>query len=289
MERFKYDRSSKWMIEHHGDAILRIGGVHDLQAWRPGPAEVVQPRQMPDGLLEVRRAGDDKFYPYVVEIETYPKSDTPTKLLDDIMLVCQARGAPPGVIVLVLHPKGDVEIKDSDEAKSRGGLTRLRGTWQVVKLWEVPAADLLATGDPGVMPWVPLARIDGPPEPVLQQCRRIIDERARPEEHANLLAVSQVLGGLRYNVATLRAIFGGKEKMIESPVLQELIAEQRAEAKVQTQHEAILDVLEARFGPVPAEVRSSLMRVTGEQRLRELIRQAAQCPDLDTFRHHLAP
>jgi hypothetical protein len=283
VERFRYDRSSKWLIESHGDGILRISGIRDVQAWRPRAPEVVQPRQMPDGLLDVRRGGDSRFYPYIVEIETYPKSDTPKKLLDDIVLVWQARGVVPDVIVLVLYPFGNVEIKDSDEAESHGKLTKVRGSWHIVKLWELPAAELLAMGDPGVMPWVPLTRIDGPPEAVLQECRRVIDERARPEEHANLLAVSQILGGLRYNAATLRAVFGGREKMIESPVLQELIAETTAE----TTHKNIMTFLKARLGPVPAEVGAALRRITDEQRLERLVEHAARCPDLDAFRREL--
>jgi hypothetical protein len=57
MERFRYDRSSKWLIEHHGDSIPRLAGVEDVIAWNPEPAEIVQPRQMPDGLLNVERRG----------------------------------------------------------------------------------------------------------------------------------------------------------------------------------------------------------------------------------------
>jgi hypothetical protein len=284
MERFRYDRGSKWLIESHGDAILRIAGITDVRDWRAAPAEVVQPRQYPDGLLDVRRAGDDRPYPYVVEVETYPKSDTPRKLLDDVALVLMARGLLPDVVVLVLHPWGNVEIEDRIEVVSRGKLTRLAGTWHIVKLWEQPAAALLATGDPGVMPWVPLARIDGPPEPVLGECRRVIEERARPDEQANLLAVSQILGSLRYNAALLFAIFGGKEKMIESPILQELIAETTAKSR----QEDLLGFLEARFGPLPADISASLAVVTDEARLRDLIRHAALAPDLDAFRRILA-
>jgi hypothetical protein len=82
----------------------------------------------------------------------------------------------------------------------------------------------------------------------------------------------------------LRAMFGGKEKMIESPLLQELIAEQRAEAR----HEDILAVLEARFGPFPAAIGSSLAAITDETRLRDLVRQTGLSPDLDAFRRALA-
>ena len=55
-----YDRTSKWLIQHHGDAILRLAGVADVVSWRPLQAELVQPRQLPDGLIEARRAGRDE-------------------------------------------------------------------------------------------------------------------------------------------------------------------------------------------------------------------------------------
>jgi len=48
-EHQPYDRSSKWLIQHHGDSMLRLAGVKNTQAWRPAQAEVVQPRRLPDG------------------------------------------------------------------------------------------------------------------------------------------------------------------------------------------------------------------------------------------------
>jgi len=48
----EYDKSSKWLIQHHGDSILRLGGVRDIVAWRPLQAELVQSRRLPDGFIE---------------------------------------------------------------------------------------------------------------------------------------------------------------------------------------------------------------------------------------------
>ena len=53
----EYDKSSKWLIQHYGDSILRLAGVRDFVAWRPLAAELVQSRRLPDGLIEVRRQG----------------------------------------------------------------------------------------------------------------------------------------------------------------------------------------------------------------------------------------
>jgi hypothetical protein len=216
-----------------------------------------------------------------VEIATYPDRRVSDQVVDDVLLVLQDRRVLPEVLVLVLHPKGNVEVVREADLRSRAGWTRLQLTWRAVELWTLPAADLLATEEPGLMPWVPLMHFDGPPEPVFQRCREVIEAKARPEEHDNLLAVAQVLAGLRYNDARLLALFGGKEAMIESPVLQELLAERM--------HRAILGSLTGRFGPIPPEVEVALRAVRDDDRLQDLVVLAARCPDMETFRQQLIP
>ena|SRR5258706_7866965 len=106
MERFRYDRSSKWLIEHHGDQILRLAGVEDVIAWRPLVAEVVQPRQLPDGLLEVERRGRSNRDLYLIEIESYADRQIDEQVMDDVTLIYQARRVVPETVLLVLRPKG---------------------------------------------------------------------------------------------------------------------------------------------------------------------------------------
>jgi hypothetical protein len=93
--------------------------------------------------------------------------------------------------------------------------------------------------------------------------------------------VPQVLAGLCYNDPGLLAVFGGREAMIESPVLQELLAERA--------HQLILGLLEDRFGPVPAEVIGALSAIKDEERLKQLNKLAARCTNLEAFRQQLAP
>ena len=52
-----YDRGNKWLIEHAGPSLLRYAGMADVVSCRAVANEHVQPRQTPDGLLEVRRIG----------------------------------------------------------------------------------------------------------------------------------------------------------------------------------------------------------------------------------------
>lgn len=293
MERFRYDRSSKWLLEHHGDSILRLAGIDDVVAWRPLPAEVVQPRQLPDGLLEVKRRGQPNRSLYL--IETYADRRVGEQILDDIMLIAQARRVVPEVVLLVLRPKGQGQVMGQAEAASPSGRTRIWGSWPVVELWKVPAEPMLELGDAGIVPWIPLMETGRPPEQLLKECRAVIDASAKPEEVGNILAVSQVLASLRYDDQWLFNFFGGKEAMIESPYLKEIIDEQVAlgvakevakARAMQLQHD-IPRILRCRFGAVPAEINASLEKMSDGAALDALADWAETCPDLAAFQHRL--
>jgi hypothetical protein len=277
--RDDYDRSSKYLLERHGNAILRLAGVADIAAWRAVPAEVVQPRQLPDGLLEADLPGAPQPRRFVVEMATFPERRAEEQALRDALLVYLHYWELPEVVTLVLHPKGQFRVTGTAELVSPHGWSKCGLSWRVVELWMVPAADLLAAGEIGLIPWVPLARIDGPPEPVLQECRQRIDQQAPAGERENLLAVIQVLGRLRYDVNLLASIFGGRQAMIESPLIKELVAERS--------HEMILQFLEGRFNAVPVEIAEALRKIDDVQRLNALAKWAAVCPDLAAFQARL--
>ncbi|MBY0458201.1 MAG: hypothetical protein K2V38_12745 [Gemmataceae bacterium] len=61
--------------------------------------------------------------------------------------------------------------------------------------------------DQGLAPWVPLMRFDGPPEPVLRQCRDAIDTVQDAGRRGNLLGVTQILAGLRWDEDLVERLF----------------------------------------------------------------------------------
>jgi hypothetical protein len=286
-----YDKSSKWLIQHHGDSILRLANIKNIQTWRPAQAEVVQPRQLPDGLLDVRlqdASHDDLF---LLEIATYPERRMASQLTRDLMLVYLDRGELPETVTLVLRPKGKLRAPSRRNLRSRHGFAYCSLRWRVVELWTVPAEDLLAAQDVGLIPWVPLTDFSDPPETVIRRCRDAIEQRAPVAEKANLLAVTQVLTHLRYNDVALLAILGGTRAMIESPLIQELVTEQVREVVTgrvcARARRDILTCLEARFGDVPRDLAQAIEAVADDDRLTELVRQAAACPDLQAFHNEL--
>jgi hypothetical protein len=130
-----------------------------------------------------------------------------------------------------------------------------------------------------------LSHFDGPPEPILRQCRERIDRDAPPDEHENLLAVTQVLAGLRYNDPMLFQLLGGREAMIESPVLQELIADCERKAALETRQKVVVEILVARFGDEAKALEAEITSVG--DRLGDYLKVAATCPDLASFRKEL--
>jgi hypothetical protein len=281
--REEKDRSAKWLLEHHGGALLRLGNITGFTSWRAAHAEVVLPRQLPDGLLEVTFPGRPDPELYVVEVASYAERRIEEEAARDAMMVYLARGIVPEVLTIVLAPKGTLRLSGDWQATSPRGTTLLAGKSQVIELWTLSAETLLAAGEVGLVPLVPLAQSNQPPDILLRQCRERIDREATPDERPNLLAVAFVLARLRYNDPTLALFLGGIGTMIESPAYDDF----RAYLRGVTYRDDILENLQARFGAVPEDLTARVRAVEGNERLGELHRFSAVCPDLEAFRGRL--
>ena len=186
-------------------------------------------------------------------------------------------------VVLVLLERGGNTVPASRQETGPGGTTTLGGAWRVVKLSDVLAGPVLAGPDVGALPLVPLMKFSDPPAVVVQRVKDRIEAEAPANERENLLAVAQVLTTARFTDQALIAILGGKQRMMISPLVQEIVDEQRQ----QTAHEMILVALDQRFGSVPVEVSAAVRLTTEKSALDALMRLACSCPDLAAFRTHL--
>lgn len=75
--------------------------------------------------------------------------------------------------------------------------------------------------------------------------------------------------------------------MIDPEILQELnavwIRLEAFKAAREATRRALVDILVARFGPQAEEFAAQLERITDNARLKELVKLAAVCPDLESF------
>jgi predicted transposase YdaD len=286
------DPAGKWLIQQHGDALLRLSGARRVASWKAIQAEPVQPRRLPDGILEVHFRGRPRPVLYVLEISTYPYSRIARQAVDDALLVYLKRGVVPEFISIVLRPRGKKPVPRELVVVSEEGTTRIQVEWKVVELWKIPAADLLATGDIGLIPLVPLSQFDGPVEPILEECRERIERDAPAKEKGDLTVVTHFFAGLKYNDSRLFQKLGGTKAMLKtgSPLLREIYEEATREGerkgRRETAESAIIEVLTARFGPEAEALRTDLKAI-GDTRLKGLLGLAVTCPDLASFRAHL--
>jgi hypothetical protein len=196
-----YDGGSKWLLEHQGRSLLTLGGLRDVVSCKSIQSELVHNVQLPDGVLEVRLRGRAEPVLVLIEFCTYPESRTAGQLLDDVMMVAQARKVVPEVLALVLCPKGNAEVPGRHQVQSDLGWTSLAGAWKVQELWKLPAEQMLTTSEVGVVPWVTLMAHDGPPEPLLRRCRDRIDKEGG-DQRGDLLAITQTFMSLKFQKGT---------------------------------------------------------------------------------------
>ena len=271
-----YDKSSKWLLKHHGKSLLQLAGCTDVQSCELVLSEVVQPRKLPDGLLKVRFRNRKELEYVLVEIATYPEERAHKQAFDDVVLTYLALDVVPEMLTVVLCPKGNAKVRGELRLKSRQGWTSLDFQWNVVRLWTLSAKKLFDTNDPGLIPWIPLTKSKRKPESILRECKEHIESRGTIEQQSTLLAVTQVLAGLKYTDPALMDLLGGKKAMLDSPVLRNLIAEQM--------HKMIEQALLARFSEVPLEITNPLHRIDSQEKLISLSGLAATCSSLEEFR-----
>ncbi len=253
-------------------------------------AEPVEPRRLPDGLIEVHRRGRSQPILVALEVSTYPYTRLAKQAADVAQLIYLVRGVVPEVITLILRPRGRKPVPREFVISSEEGTTNIRVKWKVIELWKVPAAALLAAGDIGLIPLVPLSLLDRPLDAILDECRERIHRAAPADELGNLLAVTHILAGLEYNDPRMFERLGGTKAMLKSgsPLIREIIEEAMEAGRRGMAEKAIVGVLAARFGPEAKSVRSTL-RTIAEGRLEGLVSVAATCPDLVSFREQIAP
>ncbi len=254
----------------------------------------MQPKQLPDGILEVRFAGQKTWDRFLIEIATYPDLRVSEQMMRDTALVYLDQHRLPEVVTLVLCPRGNQGVTGAATHRSRLGWTSWSLNWRVVNLWEEPAERLLALNDVGLVPWVPLTEFAGSGETLLNECRRRIEEQADPKDQGNLLAVTQILGRLRFDHEMLAAIFQESNVMIESPFIDELLADPKVFQRSPLFHKARLESQQAlqraltlHFQRIPKGVIAAIKKVATLEELTALWEWAATCSSLADFRTHL--
>jgi predicted transposase YdaD len=159
--RKPYDQAFKYLSETDPRALLAMLGALDADA--PAtvtrlPKELIVSAVIADEIFLVEADGDR----WIVHIEAQTRYDPtlPVRLAQYAIRLHLAYDLPVRTFLLLLTKRGVPEPVPTEGVIE---VERLRLTfgYDVVKLWELPAAAFLETARPALLPFVPLMRATG--------------------------------------------------------------------------------------------------------------------------------
>ncbi len=179
--------------------------------------------------------------------------------------------------VILLKPSGSaVDVYEDNE---------IRFTYNLIRIYEMDAREILDQGILCLTPFVPLMK-RGPES--LQQADALIygSDRSRTEK-ADPLTSMAILSGLVSKDLPVQLINRRKDIMIESAAYDIIKQDGIQEGMVVVAREMLLDALSTKFGTIPEDISGAVSDITDRESLKVLHRKAITCPDLKSFRKEL--
>jgi predicted transposase YdaD len=187
-----------------------------------------------------------------------------------VFYVCRGAGA---------HDTGHHQITDPD------GTTTLLWRYQVIRLWQMPAEELLALETPPLLVLVGQTRIDQPAvvlPAVVARLRRVPDA----ERRGRLLTALLALLPEEEMIAMVERLLEHDAVLLDTPYPRRIREEGREEGALAMRRRNILQALELRFGQSEAaahQVAERLDRITDEGVLERLFAAAIRSSTATEF------
>lgn len=245
-----------------------------------------------------------------LEAQSSWDGDLPGRLLLYNVLLEDRYGGPVHTVALLLRRDANAPDLTGEVVRADAtGREYLRFTYGVIRLWRLPADDLIGAG----LGMMPLALLTDDAAPRLQELvDRLADAAVRelPEQNAREVVLScgfQLLG-MRYNADVIRRLLAGLQNMVdlrESSFFQVLREDARAEGlqqgrteglqqglqqgrneglqqgRAEFAREALLGQLQEKFGAVPPAVEARVRAATDPDRLAAALRQVLRITSPD--------
>jgi predicted transposase YdaD len=187
---------------------------------------------------------------------------------------------PVHTVIILLRPEAaHSNMNGVIHYAPRPGCGRMDFSYQLVRLWEWPAEELLRA-DLGVAPLAVLGRLpenqsleDGLTIVAQRLIERIIKE-APPERVQKLMTDAYLLTGLRLRRDAAARIFRGVRAMQESDTYLAILEEGEEKGQEKATRKAIVIVGQEKCGSPPEEVKSQLENIRDLERLDRMLRCA---------------
>lgn len=216
-------------------------------------------------------------------------------LIVKVLSKTEHAGCPIDPVVIYLHEKTYKEDPGSFVVPIAAG-PPIIFCYRVIKAWELDPQPILDSGQPSLLPIVPLTKVADPEAAVVECVRRLHAAGIGRERRRELTVSLGMLSGLVIRDKDRLSRLFREADMTESAFIEMWVdkgreeglargrQEGRQEGRAEGAMDLILEILTARFGAVPQEVRDAVRSIAGFERLRDLARAAARTTSIEEFR-----
>ncbi len=306
------DITSKYMAREHLNALLKLFGIPNAVVLEHVDSVQARVKEY-QGDSSAKVKIDGKEIILHIEVQTtdsrQPMWARVANYCGHLMLVHQL---PVYCVVLYLRPNAGRRDRGTFGYDATDFKYLLQ--YKVVRLAEVDGASILASGEPGLLPYTPLmkAPVDMAGDAWLRRCAEKAEATLENNpERANLLTAFAVFAELLHSKSTIASLIT-EVIMQESTLLQPYFEKEREAGRKQGLEQGIergmergiergieqgakestikntLAVLSAKFSPDTVKALApALQRITDLQRLELLLLAAVQAESLDSFARSL--
>jgi hypothetical protein len=224
----------------------------------------------------------------------FQSSASATKHLDLLVynaLLHRQYVVPVHSIIILLRPQAaHANLNDTVAYAPRPGRVKMDYQYEPIRIWERPAAELLA-GDIGVMPLALLGQLPAGLDletglaGMIQRITERVQREAPPDQERRLLTAAFVLSGLRVSLPMAQQLFQGVRAMRDSVTYQAILDEGREEGRVDEVRKLIVRMGRKRLGTPTEDVTATLAGLTDLERLEFLMEHL---PDAQSWEDLLA-
>ncbi len=216
--------------------------------------------------------------PYLLHLEFQAGHDAaqlpPLLHVRHALLVARHRLLVRSVAVLLRPAADSPTLTGLYECGFPGEPPHLLLRYQVIRVWQMPVADLLS-GGLGTLPLAPISAVTEAELPgIIEQMRHRLAQRSARSQATSLWAATYILMGVRYSrqqaALLLQGVVSMKESVTYQAILEEGEAKGKAEGKLEEAKRFLRLQGESNFGPPSPAAVKALERLADLQRLEEL-------------------
>lgn len=270
-----FDSSMKILVEEYpADWVAWLG--HGRAPVEVIDADLATISAATDKVVRVGR-GRNRWLLLVEMLASY-KSHIPERTHWHSTLLSHRHGLPVRSVIILLRPKADgPAMTGTFEQACPGEPPYLRFQHRVVRLWQIPAVDLLRGG----LGLLPLAAIADTPiadlATVVHRLKLRIEREVPEAKAAELKAAAYVLMGLRYDKTIVSTLRREVIRMEESITYQEIVGI----GQVKEARRIILILGRDKFGKASRKTERALEAISELEKLEALSKQVNKVDSWD--------